>query len=157
MILVNVGLSAVLSGPWRVALSFGCLLLVLATLGRLVILSTSMVGLVVGVLAITGGVGFGSEFCNISIGISLLRIVAFLALRFLCVVVNSQSMLTSPRETCRDCSRIIHRIDPLVESIMRFLASLEYSRRARITSLMASNSGHVSKKLRTIFFHTASA
>ena len=45
-----------------------------------------------------------------------------------------------------DCSSKIHRIDPSVDSVIRFLDSFEYSQSARITSLSALKSRHVPGK-----------
>ena len=94
----------------------------------------------------SGGGEVVPDFVSNSLGIFLWRIRYFLARRSSYIVVNSHSMLTSPRENCMDCSRKIHRIDPFVDSVIRFLASLEYSRSARITYINTLNSGHVSGK-----------
>ena len=56
-------------------------------------------------------------------------------LKALCIVIKLHNMFTSPIENCLDCRSIIHKMDPCVTRRILFLASLEYSRSARISSL----------------------
>ena len=129
-------------------------LLGFATLCILYIASTSIAGLCGKFMIRSGGGEVVPELVSNSLGISLWRIEYFLTRRSSCIVVNSPSMLTSPRVNCMDCIRKIHRIYPFVDIVIRFLASLEHSQSARITSLSALESGHVSEKQHTTGCHT---
>ena len=144
MIIVKVGEPAVCRSLLRAAMSFGFQIFGFATLCILGVAHTSIAGLWRMLLIRSGGGDLVPEFVINSLGILLWRIEAFLERRSSFIVVNSHSMLTSPRENCLDCIRKIHRIDPFVDSIIRFIDSLEYLRSAQITSLSALKSGHLS-------------
>ena len=159
MILVNNRYPAVLGGSPSFSLSLEFYVFGFAILGFLGILSTSMTWSVVSCLALgfPGGRSF-SEFKINSLGISLCRMLARFARRSSCMVVNSQRRFTLPRKYCQDWSNRIHRMDPLVATVICCLASQDKSFRALMMATMVLNMGLFSeksayKKLYVVFEH----
>ena len=157
MVSVKVGDPDVCRGLLREAMRFGCQLFGSETICLLGKVYTPIAGLWGKFLIRSGGGEVVTELVSNSLGVFLWRIKYFFSQRSLCIVMNSHSMLTSPRENCLDCIRTIQSINPFVDSVIHFLASLEYSRSARMIYLSALKSGHVSEKQHTTGCHNVLA
>ena len=97
MIFVKVGELAVCRGLLIAAMIFGCQLFGFVNLCFLGVASTTISGFCGRFLIRSGGGEVVPDFVSNSLGIYLWRIEDLLARRSSCIVMNSHSMLTSPR------------------------------------------------------------
>ena len=98
MILVKVGCPEVVRGAVKASRRLGFQVLLFAIFGFFGDTSTSITAVVGGFLGRSWFDGLGSELVMSSIGISLCMMLARLARRSSCIVVNSHNKFTSPPE-----------------------------------------------------------